>query len=116
MPGRQQQKTGRVKVYRFRLYDIASEDFKISARMATAACIRHIHAEAIRRTELEIDKRLLNSDGMTEVGFFDCEALSGAAADDAVAPWLKDNSGLTRAKSHRHPRPPSPWSRPHVGF
>jgi hypothetical protein len=38
-------KTGRVKVYRFRLYDIASEDFKISARMATAACIRRIHAE-----------------------------------------------------------------------
>jgi predicted RNA-binding protein len=46
---------GRVKVYRFRLYDIASEDFKISARMATHTCIRRIHAELIRSTELEID-------------------------------------------------------------
>jgi hypothetical protein len=50
-----------VKVYRFRLYDIASEDFKISARMATPACIRRIHGEIIKRTELEIDKQFLNS-------------------------------------------------------
>lgn len=108
--------TGRVKVYRSRLYDIASEDFKISARMATAACIRRIHAEVIRRTELEIDRRLLNSDGMTEVGFFDREALSGAVEDDAVASWLTDNSELTRAKSRCHRRTPSPWSRREVGF
>jgi hypothetical protein len=65
------QKTGRVKVYRFRLYDIAGENFQISARMATPACIRRIHAEIIKRTELEIDKRYLNSDGMTEIGFVD---------------------------------------------
>jgi hypothetical protein len=65
---------GRVKVYRFRLYDIASEDFKISRRMATPACIRRIHAEIIKRSELEIDKRYLNSEGMTEIGFVDPEA------------------------------------------
>ena len=43
-----QAKTGRVKVYRFRLYDVASEDFKISARMATPACIRRIRGEIIK--------------------------------------------------------------------
>ena len=74
MRTRQQQKTGRVKVYRFRLYDIASESFKISARMATPACIRRIHAEIIKRTELEIDKQYVDSDGMTEVGVVDPEA------------------------------------------
>jgi hypothetical protein len=105
-------KTGRVKVYRFRLYGIASEDFKISNRMATPACIRRIHGEIIKRTELEIDKRHLNGDGMTEVGFFDREALSDAMADDAVASWLNANSELTRAKSRCHSRQPSPWSRP----
>ena len=63
-----------MKVYRFRLYDTASDDFKISARMASPACIRRIHAEIIKRTELEIDKRYLNSDGMTEIGFVDPEA------------------------------------------
>jgi hypothetical protein len=68
------QRTGRVKVYRFRLYDIASEDFRISARMATPACIKRIGAEIIKRTELEIDRRYLNSDGMTEIGFVDPEA------------------------------------------
>ena len=49
--------TGRVKVYRFRLYDIASDEFRISNRMATAACIRRIHAEPIKRTSMEINRR-----------------------------------------------------------
>jgi hypothetical protein len=75
MHDRNRPNTGRVKVYRFRLYDIASEDFKISARMATPACIRRIHAEIIKRTELEIDKQYVNSDGMTEIGFVDPGAL-----------------------------------------
>ncbi len=47
--------TGRAKVYRFRVYDIGSEEFKISGRMATAACIRRIHAQAIGQTELDVD-------------------------------------------------------------
>ena len=68
MPTRRPQKTGRVKVYRFRLYDVASEDFKISRRLATPACIKRIRAELIHRTELEIDKKDLNVDGMTELG------------------------------------------------
>ena len=62
-----------MKVYRFRLYDIASEDFKISARMATHACIKRIGAELIHRTGLEIDKKDLDAGGMTEVGIVDGE-------------------------------------------
>jgi hypothetical protein len=81
-----------MKVYRFRLYDVASEDFKISRRLATRACIKRIHAQIIKRTELQIDKRYLTSDGMTEIGFVDPEATrtyltsgGGTVADMAVA-------------------------------
>jgi hypothetical protein len=65
-----------MKVFRFRLYDIASEDFKISARMATPACIKRIRAELIHRTEVEIDKKDLDGDGMTAIGFIDSTYLS----------------------------------------
>jgi hypothetical protein len=61
--------TGRVKVYRFRLYDIASDEFRISNRMATAPRIRRLHGELLRRTEIEIDRRELDADGMTGIGF-----------------------------------------------
>jgi hypothetical protein len=74
MRTRQQDRTGRVKVYRFRLYDVASDRFRLSNRMATPACIRRIRGEIIKRTELEIDRQYLNSDGMTEIGFVDPEA------------------------------------------
>jgi hypothetical protein len=66
---RQKQTIGKVKVYRFRKYDIASDDFIISRRLATHACIRRIHAELIRSTELEVDKKDLTADGMTEIIF-----------------------------------------------
>jgi hypothetical protein len=62
---------GRVKVYMFRLFDIGNSEFKISTRMATRACIRRIHAELIRSSELEVDKKDLNADGMTEPVFVD---------------------------------------------
>jgi hypothetical protein len=65
----QRLRTGKIKVYRFRLYDIASEEFTISNRMATAACIRRIHAEPVRKSAIEIDKKDLNEDGMTEIVF-----------------------------------------------
>ena len=55
------------KVYRFRLYDIATEEFKLSARMATQACIRRMNAQLIRSTEREIEKRFLDADGMTRI-------------------------------------------------
>jgi hypothetical protein len=53
---------------------------------------------------------------MTEVGFFDREALDDAVAEDAAASWLNANSELIRTLSRRHPRQTSPWSRPEVGF
>jgi hypothetical protein len=63
--------SGTTKVYRFRLYDIAAEEFRLSARMATHACIRRIHGQLIRSTQLEIDKRHLDDDGMTAIMYFD---------------------------------------------
>lgn len=66
-----QTKIGKVKVYRFRLYDSASDDFKTSARMATQACIRRIHAQLLCSTEREIDKHYLDGDGMTGIMFAD---------------------------------------------
>jgi hypothetical protein len=57
----------KTKVYRFRLYDIRAEEFKLSARMATQACIRRINAQLIRSSELEIDRRHLDADGMTDI-------------------------------------------------
>ena len=74
MQPRQKPRIGKVKVYRFRKYDIARDDFIMSGRMATYACIRRIHAELIRSTELEIDKKDLNIDGMTEIVFGDSPA------------------------------------------
>lgn len=55
----------------FGQYDIGADEFKLSERMATLACIRRIHAELIRSTELKIEKKDLNANGMTEVGFYD---------------------------------------------
>ena len=63
--------SGTTKVFRFRLYDIAAEEFRLSARMATQACIRRINAQLIRSTELEIEKCCLDADGMTGVMFSD---------------------------------------------
>ena len=97
MRSRQQLRTGRVKVYRFRLYDIAGEEFQISARMATPACIRRIHAEIIKRTGLEIDKRYLNSEGMTEIGFVDPWATRTylRSRSDAASELAADSQTLT---------------------
>jgi hypothetical protein len=58
---------GTIKVYRFRQYDIGADEFKLSSRMATLACIRRIHAELIRSSEREIEKRFLDADGMTDI-------------------------------------------------
>jgi hypothetical protein len=48
---------GKIKIYRFRQYDIGADEFKLSSRMATLACIRRIHAELIRSSEREIEKQ-----------------------------------------------------------
>ena len=48
-----------------------ADAFKPSGRMATQACIRRIHAQLILSTELEIDTRHLDADGMTDIMFTD---------------------------------------------
>jgi hypothetical protein len=62
---------GTVTVYNFRKYDIVSDDFIISARMATRIGIRQINAQIIRGTGIEINRADVNGDGMTEVGFLE---------------------------------------------
>jgi hypothetical protein len=66
---------GTVKVYKFRMYDIASEKFRVSSRMATYTCIKRINARPIQGSELEVDKKEVDRDGMTTVDF---EALAPA--------------------------------------
>jgi hypothetical protein len=58
-----------VKVYRFRKYDIASDAFKVSARMATRTCINRISGLPIKGTELKTNSANVDGDGMTEIGF-----------------------------------------------
>jgi hypothetical protein len=58
-----------VKVYKFRKYDIVSDGFVISGRMATRIAIRRINALTIKGTEMEIDRANVDDDGMTEIGF-----------------------------------------------
>ncbi len=60
-----------VKVYNFRKYDVASDCFITSRRMATRACIARIWALPIKGTELEINRSEVDSDGMTEIGYYE---------------------------------------------
>jgi hypothetical protein len=60
---------GMVKVFKFRQYDIVSDKFVTSARMATYSCIKRIRAQLLKGSEIEISVSEVNSDGMTEVGF-----------------------------------------------
>ncbi len=76
----------KTKIYRFRQYDVAADAFKLSRRMATQASIRRIHAQLIRSTELEIDTRHLDADGMT--GHHAYRPLAGRFAMAALAPTM----------------------------
>jgi len=61
-----------VTVYRFRKYDIASDQMQVSRRMATRQAIQTIaHAEVLEATAFEIDSGEVGSeiDGMTRIGF-----------------------------------------------
>jgi hypothetical protein len=57
-----------VSVYRFRKYDITTDDYVTSTRMATHEKVAQICAEIIPGTKREIDASLLN-DGWTEKNF-----------------------------------------------
>jgi len=59
----------KVKVYRFRAYDITKDDFIYSTRMATAERIASIRAEAIPGSGREIDAAMLLPEGWTEKHF-----------------------------------------------
>ena len=86
---------GTVKVYKFRLYDIASEQFKTSARMATHTCIKRINARPIKGTEREVDKEEVDSDGMTTIGFETLRRQPAAALLDGLG------SGETKGPGDR---------------
>ena len=58
----------KVRVYRFKKYDIQTDDYVISTRMATEEKIDQIRATAIYGTERQIDESLL-TDGLTAKDF-----------------------------------------------
>jgi len=57
-----------VKVYRYRVYDITSDDYRYSSRMATLERIEKIGGERLDDTEANIDEKLL-TDGWTRRRF-----------------------------------------------
>jgi hypothetical protein len=61
----------KVTIYRFRLYDIATDEYVPSRRWATMEAIRRIGGEAFDDTATEIDDSLLSHDlpGMTDRDF-----------------------------------------------
>lgn len=61
-----------VTVYRFRKYDIVSDQMQVSRRMATREAIQSIaQAEVLKETAFEIDAREVGAEisGMTRIGF-----------------------------------------------
>jgi hypothetical protein len=61
-----------VTVYRFRKYDIASDQMQVSRRMATREAIQTIaQAEVLEETAIEIDASEIGVEisGMTRIGF-----------------------------------------------
>jgi hypothetical protein len=56
------------KVYKYRVYDITIDDYRLSTRMATKEHIARIGGDLIPGTEREIDPVLLR-DGWTEKNF-----------------------------------------------
>lgn len=60
----------KVKVYRFRMYNISSDENVVSTRMATAAYIELIGAELLQGTDTEIESSLLmEGEGYTKKNF-----------------------------------------------
>ena len=63
-------KMGKAKIYKFKKYDINSDRYVVSRRMATREAIERIEgAVTIPETEIEIDNSHLNGDGMTDIDF-----------------------------------------------
>ena len=59
-----------VKVYRWKKFDVNSDEYKIGPRMATRQAIKLFgSAVPIEETETEVDESLLNGNGMTPPGW-----------------------------------------------
>jgi len=60
-----------VTIYRFRLYDINTDESRTSRRWATREAIERIHGEVLTDTATEVDASVVDTDipGMTERGF-----------------------------------------------
>ena len=59
----------RTKVFRFKLFDMTTDDFVVSSRYATELAIAQIGAQAISGTEIEVDGAKLDEHGMTAKKF-----------------------------------------------
>jgi hypothetical protein len=55
----------RTKVFRFKLFDVMTDEFVMSSRYATEQAITQIGGTAIQGTEIEIDGADLDENGMT---------------------------------------------------
>lgn len=58
-----------VTIFRFKRYDISSDEFQHSRRWATRDAIERIGAEVLDDHGVDVDPSVLNGDGMTERNF-----------------------------------------------
>jgi hypothetical protein len=59
----------KVKVYRFKSFDIVSGEYVVSLRLATRSTIQRINAEIIETTETDVYASDIDSDGFTIIDF-----------------------------------------------
>jgi hypothetical protein len=58
-----------VKVWKFRKYDMTTDEYVESARYGTQEAIARIGAERIEETEVTVESGLVDDDGLTEKRF-----------------------------------------------
>jgi len=68
----------------FRKYDIVRDEYIVSQRMATHACIKRIGALLISGTEIDIERVHLDSDGMTTDKLYEIKARTSSSAKTVV--------------------------------
>lgn len=61
----------KVTIYQFKLYDISTDEKKLSRRWGTRKAIESIGGEVVEDSRVEVDAAVVVSgiDGMTEIGF-----------------------------------------------
>jgi len=59
----------KIKIYRFKKYDIISDNNITSRRMATKEAIEKICAELLPETAIEVNLDIVDDDGMTIIDF-----------------------------------------------